>query len=407
MSDLPSKAGEVQEFVAMLNSSLATKGSFPNMAEVQHPLAKLFNPIPKDELEQLAKDIEKDGLIHEMVLYQQKILDGNTRFEALKRFRHEFIEDDFRCLEDILIDPDDKAAERYVISANALRRHLSKEERDVLGAKYFLAMPKGKAGNPELQRGHAGLGTKEKGVSDQLTQNLRELEPKSDFQALTTTVQHATVEKRPYDQRLEEAAAMIGGTPGGIRAQLPALQKKGPEAGRAVIQKPRRAPSKPKPLIMSLGDGLTLRQIFDDMLKKGYKMLDGTVKGYGRVVFTADADIKPQKAFYTATKSEIIDIATAEDPPISESDALDMLDYCKSKGIEYKDWAAALRNYRRRGWLWSQKPKPPPQRGSAPQRAPQGRSTVKTVAQHNEAAAKLERDMKASLDREERKWNRN
>src|SRR5262249_14796044 len=98
------------------------------------------------------------------------------------------------------------------------------------------------------------------------------------------------------------------------------------------------------------------------------------------------------------TESGIIEIAAAQDPPISKSDALDMLDSCRATGRTYKDWAAALRNWSRRGWLWSQKPKAPPQRGPLPQRAPQGRSTVKTPAEADRAATAQEQTMKASLD---------
>jgi hypothetical protein len=392
VSDGAPKSKEVQAFVEMLASALEQKGRLPDVAELEHELAKQFRLIVGDELEQLAKDIAKNELLHKIVIYQGKILDGRNRYEALKRNGHQFTASDF-----VLFDGGSGITpECYVISANAMRRHLSKKERDALGAKYFKAMPKEKPGPKPGQ-------TKEIPEADNSPQNLRRIPEE-------TQAKDIPAQKRPYDRRLEEAAAVTGTTPGAIRAEL--AEKKGPEAAaaRAVSQKLPRAPrkSKPKPLIMPLTDGLTLRQVFDTiMLKGGYKMLDGTVKGFGRVVFTADADIKPKKAFYLATESEIIEIAAAEDPPILESDALDMLDYCKSKGLEYKDWAAALRNYRRRGWLWSQKPKPPPQRVSPPtQRAPIGRSTAMTPAQRDRAAADQERRMKESMDGEHEKWSR-
>jgi hypothetical protein len=378
------------------------------MAEVQHPLAKLFNPIPEEELEQLAKDVEKDGLIHEMVLYQQKILDGNTRFEALTRFRREFLESDFRCLEDILIDPDDKAAERYVISANALRRHLSKRERDRLGAKYFLAMPKGKPGPKPAQK-------EEIARLDNSLQNLQRIQQVDNAQALpTTTPEREKVkepDKRPYWQNLDEAAEMSGGTPGGIRAQVAQItqEKKDPEgvAARAAGKKPPRAPRKPKPAVMEFKDGHTLGQVFHEMFKNSDKTLEVWVKSRGRALFTLDADVQKPTVAYMATESEIIEIAAAQDPPISKTDALDMLDSRKSGGKTasdgtYRDWAAALRKWRNRGWLLSQRQKSQP----SPQRAPQGRrSTVLTPAQANAAAAEQRQKMKASLEGEDSKWS--
>jgi hypothetical protein len=393
VSDLPPKAGAVQEFVQMLNSTLATKGSFPNMTEVQHPLAKIFQPIPEDELGQLAKDIEQDGLIQAMVLYQQKVLDGNTRFEALKRFRGEFRESDFRCLEDIVIDPDDKAAERYVISANALRRHLSKKERDVLGAKYFLAMPKEKPGPKPEQ-------TKTIAQADNSTQKLRGIPGGAE-------AQDVPAQKRPYDRRLEEAAAKSGGTPGGIRAQLPALEKKGPEAtaGRAIDQKPPRAPRKPKEFKV-LKDGLTLRQIFQMMIDDCYQKLEGTVAGFGRVIFIADAEIKINPGT-RATESEVIEYCESRGLPKSDGEWL----FAKweanrwtNNNTPIKDWRRTIVQWQLQGDIF-----PSHKRAPLPPRAPQGRSTMKTPAEADRAAVAQDRTMRASLERQEKldeEWKR-
>jgi hypothetical protein len=114
-----------------------------------------FKPLTEEELQQLAEDIAKHRLHERVVIYEEKILDGWHRYQALKRIgrgfkAEQFTEYDMRRGEPLL----------YVISRNAFRRHLTPEERRVLGAKYFKAMPKAKAGNPELQPGHGGLGTK-------------------------------------------------------------------------------------------------------------------------------------------------------------------------------------------------------------------------------------------------------
>jgi hypothetical protein len=189
---------------------------------------------------------------------------------------------------------------------------------------------------------------------------LRELEPKEG--------------KRPYDQRLEEAATVTGTTPGAIRAQL-VLEKKDPveNAAGATVQKPPRAPRKPRPRVMEFKDGHTLGQIFHEMFKKGYRTLEVRVVGQARAIVTLDADVKP---VIGVSESEIIKIAATQDPPIPELDATDMLDSCKATGKTYEDWAAALRNWRRSGWLLSQKLNAKPQRAPLPQRAP-ARSTIR------------------------------
>jgi hypothetical protein len=369
----------------MLNSTLATKGSFPNMDEVQHPLAKLFNPIPEDELEQLAKGIEKDGLIHEMVLYQQKILDGNTRFEALSRFRRKFLESDFRCLEDILIDPDDKAAERYVISANALRRHLSKTERDILGAKYFLAMPKEKPGpKPEQEEGWVRQVVEPEG--DNFTQKLRGIQLVDNSQSLPpTTSERAKVkepEKRPYDRRLDEAAAMSGGTPGGIRAQVAQItqEKKDPEgaAARAAGKKPPRAPRKPT-LFANLTDGLTLAQVFGMMTGK-YERLEAAVKDQGRVIFISDADIQPIKEGAVPSREEFLAYAAEEKIDLdcaADQYRIWLKNHWKDlNGTPILNWKVKVLNYATGYFGQFAKSKPRPQQAAQPQRVP-ARSTIR------------------------------
>src|SRR6516164_10316280 len=46
---------------------------------------------------------------------------------------------------------------------------------------------------------------------------------------------------------------------------------------------------------------------------------------------------------YMARESGMIEIAAAQDPPVSEFDALAMLDSCRATGRKYNDWSAALR----------------------------------------------------------------
>lgn len=86
-----------------------------------HPVAAMFPMMTEDELEDLADDIEANGLIHPIVLDREgQIADGRNRYEACRRRQ---IAPQFTTL-----DPDaDPVA--YVLSANVTRRHLSKGQR--------------------------------------------------------------------------------------------------------------------------------------------------------------------------------------------------------------------------------------------------------------------------------------
>jgi N6-adenosine-specific RNA methylase IME4/ParB-like chromosome segregation protein Spo0J len=81
-----------------------------------HAAAGLFPMLDDGELDELAADIAKNGLIEPVVVFEQKILDGRNRVEACRRAK---IEPSTR----VLSDCDSPTA--YVISANLHRRHLS------------------------------------------------------------------------------------------------------------------------------------------------------------------------------------------------------------------------------------------------------------------------------------------
>jgi hypothetical protein len=395
MSDSGPKAEGTQALVEVLTTTAGFRAS-PLVLDVsdlkQHPVAEQlrFTPLTEKELQQLADSIAKHGIHERIVLYEEQILEGWHRYQALKRIGRGFAGIQFT---EYHLDSGDP--ELYVIARNAFRRHLSPEERRALGVKYFKAMPKETPGpKPEIP------GTPKPSEDDtrqklpnsvQLLHRIPEEAPAKDVPA----------QKSPYQQRLEEAAAKTGTTPGAIRAGL-ALEKKGPQAvaTRAAGQKPPRAPRKPKRKVMEFKDGHTLGQIFHEMFLKGLKTLEVIVVGQARAIVTLDADVKP---IIGVTESEIIKIAAAQNPPISELDAIDMLDRCKAKTRTYDDWGGALRTWRRHGWLLSQEleqKKPPPQRASPSQRTPVGRSTVLTPTQADRAAAELERKMKASLQRD-------
>ena len=92
-----------------------------------HDLSKLFPPISEEDFGKLVADIKANGLHQHIVRYQGKILDGNNRYRACSLAG---IEPTFAEFTGI-----DADAQRYVISANIHRRHLSPDQRrDIIAA---------------------------------------------------------------------------------------------------------------------------------------------------------------------------------------------------------------------------------------------------------------------------------
>jgi hypothetical protein len=81
----------------------------------------LFPPISEEDFDKLVADIKANGLHQHIVRYQGKILDGNNRYRACSLAGIEPTFADFTGI--------DADAQRYVVSANIHRRHLSPEQR--------------------------------------------------------------------------------------------------------------------------------------------------------------------------------------------------------------------------------------------------------------------------------------
>jgi ParB-like chromosome segregation protein Spo0J len=75
-----------------------------------------------EDFDKLVDDINKNGLLQPIVVYQDKILDGNNRYRAcmLAKVKPRVTE---------LVEASDAQAQRYVISANIHRRHLDPKTR--------------------------------------------------------------------------------------------------------------------------------------------------------------------------------------------------------------------------------------------------------------------------------------
>jgi hypothetical protein len=88
-----------------------------------HPICLLFPQMTAEELQALAEDIRIKGLLHAIVLYQGKILDGRNRYLAcpIAGVKPRFVEWDGKG-----------SPLEWVISENMIRRHLTSSQRAVL-----------------------------------------------------------------------------------------------------------------------------------------------------------------------------------------------------------------------------------------------------------------------------------
>src|SRR5678815_19462 len=95
---------------------------------------------------ELRADIAANGLLAPITLYEDKVLDGWHRFCACEATG---AEPRFRVLEG-----EDDAARKFVVSANLMRRHLNTSERSMVAAK-FATLPAHR--QAEKQRNSAAL----------------------------------------------------------------------------------------------------------------------------------------------------------------------------------------------------------------------------------------------------------
>lgn len=96
-----------------------------------HPVAALFPMLPDDELEDLARDIKQNGLIHPIVLDAEgTLIDGRNRLTACRLVG---VEPRYTTLGE-----QDPVA--YILGSNVNRRHLSAGQRAMaaaMAAKFF------------------------------------------------------------------------------------------------------------------------------------------------------------------------------------------------------------------------------------------------------------------------------
>ena len=113
-----------------------------------HPICLLFPPLNREELEELAEDIRIKGLLHPIILFEGKILDGRNRYLACSMVgvKPRFVQWDGTG-----------SPLQWIISENLVRRHLTSSQRAVI-AHDLLPLLTEEA--KERQRLSAGRGKK-------------------------------------------------------------------------------------------------------------------------------------------------------------------------------------------------------------------------------------------------------
>lgn len=96
-----------------------------------HPYATIFEMMPDDELEDLAKDIERNGQLSPVQIYDGMILDGRNRYAAVEIVNHRRLVEDKELMSLTYgifateVNPiNDARALDFVRSHNLLRRNL-------------------------------------------------------------------------------------------------------------------------------------------------------------------------------------------------------------------------------------------------------------------------------------------
>ena len=112
-----------------------------------HPAADLFPLMTEQELAELAKDIEANGLLEKIDLYrdrktkQYKVLEGRNRLDALERLGREIVDNDPAIFRQIGRHQRSFDPFGYVCSKNLHRRHLTGEQKREIAAKLLAANP--------------------------------------------------------------------------------------------------------------------------------------------------------------------------------------------------------------------------------------------------------------------------
>lgn len=90
-----------------------------------HPIAEIFPIMGEDEIQALAADIKKNGCRQEILIHEDKILDGRNRYRACK----------IAGVDPVFRRFTGKDPLQFVLSLNLHRRHLDTSQRAMVAAK--------------------------------------------------------------------------------------------------------------------------------------------------------------------------------------------------------------------------------------------------------------------------------
>jgi hypothetical protein len=390
----------------------------------QHPLAQdfRFRPLSEEELERLTMDIEKNGLHEKIVILEGMVLDGWTRYQALKRIGRGFKGAQFSIYDSRSGDP-----KMFVLARNALRRHLSEGERGAYAKMYYDLMPGAKRGRPPTLESVRGSEENNRSINDDVDViskdsehtalrgvPARETAPRAEEKSS----QHCDGLRRPDKERKAKAAAATGSSVKALE-QFARLEKLDPElaaevkAGsktiNAALKEAVEKTIKKLPrrhLVRELEPTITAQEIFA-MLKDDISTIDIRWPGLGRATFTTDAVIDPKKEVIIPTLPQLLSYAEKKKLDLDRSakqwGTWDEAGWLDGNGKPILNWKSTLLHFSNCFYGEFATLKPPSHRAPP---APQGRSTVKTPEQHDRAAAALERSKRASEAREDGQWNR-
>jgi len=112
-----------------------------------HEYANIFPILGNAELEELRTDIEQNGLVEPIVLYEGKILDGRNRATACEALG----------IEPVFVEYTGNNPIAYVVSKNLKRRHLTTGQRAAIAAEIANMPPH----RPEVSPKYLGLTSQE------------------------------------------------------------------------------------------------------------------------------------------------------------------------------------------------------------------------------------------------------
>ena len=93
-----------------------------------HPVADIFPMMPEAELQDLAADIEANGLIESIWTYHGRIVDGRNRYRACLIAGEQPRYQEWR-------GGNDSDLIKFVLSLNLHRRHLNETQRGTIASK--------------------------------------------------------------------------------------------------------------------------------------------------------------------------------------------------------------------------------------------------------------------------------